>query len=384
MTGIMRTSFIVPCHYIRGKIEYVNLIKGGMGWSHHQGPGFTQYTDGRLCMLWSAYDIHECNNDNVILYSISRDNGETWSEPEVFMAAPGSNVSHVIQAQLRGTEEAIMINRETSFRGAEIDPVTRTVTKWANYGISPSRILIRRSLDLGKTWGLEHELSPEQIVPSYRPPFYGAPESLMQLEGGELLLGICFLPPERRDYQHYHIAFFLSDDKGDTWDRTFILTVPEERGAMEPTVVELGSNELYCLLRNKSGFLYETMSHDAGRSWTDPTKTSIPSPEAICRLLRLRSGKVILIWNNQSSRTQAPRYPLVVTISNDGCKSWSAPRLIATESGRNQLSNFGVVQLNDDRILLGVSHYNATRPTSSDIDLAVFDEEWITSGESLG
>jgi len=55
--------------------------------------------------------------------------------------------------------------------------------------------------------------------------------------------------------------------------------------------------------------------------------------------------------------------------------------VIATESGANQLSNFGVIQLNDGRILLGISHYHATPPTTSDIDLAIFDEEWILKGE---
>ncbi len=55
--------------------------------------------------------------------------------------------------------------------------------------------------------------------------------------------------------------------------------------------------------------------------------------------------------------------------------------MIATEAGMNQLSNFDVIQLNDGRILLGISHYHATPPTTSDIDLAIFDEKWILEGE---
>ena len=88
----------------------------------------------------------------------------------------------------------------------------------------------------------------------------------------------------------------------------------------------------------------------------------------------------MLVWNNQSSTTQRPRYPLVCALSEDGCKNWSAPKVIATESGLNQLSNFGVTQLRDGRILLALSHYHAIPPTTSDIDLALFDEEWVRTG----
>jgi Neuraminidase (sialidase) len=380
----MKIGSITPCRYKPGTLEYVSFIRGNAGWDHHQGPTLYQYSDGRLVILWTAYDIHECNNDNVMLYSVSEDNGERWSDPEVFMAVPGANVSHAFRVQLRGTDKVLMINREGYYVGAKIDPVTKKVLKWADYARSENRIIVRKSLDRGNTWDFGRELHYEQIVPDHRPPFYGAPEDLLQLQNGKLLLVVCFLPPHHRDPQHYDEAFLLSDDGGETWDRTHVLTVPEERGAMEPTIVELEPDELYCVLRNKSGYLYETMSHDGGKSWTTPTKTSIPSPESICKLLKLQSGRVMLVWNNQFSTTQRPRYPLVCALSEDGCNSWSKPRIIATESGLNQLSNFDVTQLKDGRILLATSHYHAIPPTTSDIDLALFDEEWVKGGNLSG
>ena len=241
------------------------------------------------------------------------------------MAAPGANVSHAFQVQIRGTDKVLMISREGYYVGAQVDPVTKRVLKWADYARSPNRIIIRTSLDRGNTWDFGKEFPPEEIVPDHRPPFYGAPEALMQLASGKLLLATCFLPPDQRDPQHYNVAFLESDDEGETWSRTHILTVPEQRGAMEPTIVEREPDELYCFLRNKSGHLYETISHDGGKTWATPAKTSIPSPESMCRLLKLQSGRVILIWNNESSITQRPRYPLVVALSEDGCKSWGKP-----------------------------------------------------------
>ncbi|MCK4591229.1 MAG: exo-alpha-sialidase, partial [Candidatus Latescibacteria bacterium] len=321
----MGIGSIIPCRYKPGALEYVSFIRGNAGWSHHQAPRFYQYSDGRLVMLWSAYDIDECNNDNVMLYSVSEENGEQWSDPEVFMAAPGANVSHAFQVQLCGTDKVVMVNREGHYVGEVHDPVTKRHLKMADYGRSVNRIIVRVSLDRGSTWNFGKELLYEQIVPNHQPPFYGASQVFLQLENRKLLLAVCFLPPDKRYPQHYDAAFLLSDDEGETWNRTHILTVPEERGVMEPTIVELGPDELYCFLRNKSGHLYETMSHDGGESWTVPAKTNIPSPEAICKLLKLQSGRVILIWNNESSTTQRPRYPLVVAFSEDGCRSWSKP-----------------------------------------------------------
>ncbi len=373
----MRIGNITPCRYTPGKLEYVSFIRGHAGWSHHQGPGLYQYSDGRLVMLWTAYDIDECNNDNVMLYSISTDNGENWSDPEVFMASPGMNVSHAFLIQLRGKDEVIKVFRESHYVGEVHDPVTKRHLKMADYGRSICRIGQKKSLDLGNTWNFGREFPPEIIVPDHRPPFYAAPQDLLQLESGKLLMAVCFLAPDKRYPQHYDAAFLLSANEGNTWKRTHILTVPEERGAMEPTIVEIKPNELFCFLRNKSGYLYKTTSSDGGESWTEPVKTDIPSPESICKLMKLQSGKVLLVWNNQSSTTQRPRYPLVCALSEDGCRSWSEPKVIATESGLNQLSNFGVIQLNDGRILLATSHYHATPPTTSDIDLALFDEKWI-------
>ncbi|MCK4591497.1 MAG: hypothetical protein KAT86_07055, partial [Candidatus Latescibacteria bacterium] len=132
----MKIGSITPCRYKPGTLEYVSFIRGNAGWSHHQGPTLYQYSDGHLVMLWTAYDIHECNNDNVMLYSVSEDNGERWSDPEVFVAAPGANVSHAFQVQLRGTDKVLMVNREGYYVGAKIDPVTKRVLKWADYARS--------------------------------------------------------------------------------------------------------------------------------------------------------------------------------------------------------------------------------------------------------
>jgi Neuraminidase (sialidase) len=97
----------------------------------------------------------------------------------------------------------------------------------------------------------------------------------------------------------------------------------------------------------------------------------------MARMIRLQSGNLLVVWNNSSSTAQHPRHPLSAALSRDGGRTWSDPKLVADETGTNQLSNHGMTQLDDGRILLGISHYRDVRPMTSDLDVAIFDEEWV-------
>ncbi|MBT4500675.1 MAG: hypothetical protein HOC74_23290, partial [Gemmatimonadetes bacterium] len=87
--------------------------------------------------------------------------------------------------------------------------------------------------------------------------------------------------------------------------------------------------------------------------------------------------RLLMVWNNQSSTTQRPRYPLAAAVSGDGGLIWRPPIVLADEIGANQLSNFNLLQMGDGRILVCTSHYRAQPPACSDLDMIVFDEEWL-------
>ena len=70
-------------------------------------------------------------------------------------------------------------------------------------------------------------------------------------------------------------------------------------------------------------------------------------------------------------------HPLVAALSSDGGRSWGKAGILSNETGRNQLSNHDVSQLPDGRILVYASHYRAQVPACSDLDMFVFDEEWL-------
>ena len=287
------------------------------------------------------------------------------------MAAPDANLSHTTMLSLRGTKKVLLFWRETFFKGATID--SKTISNNRDAARSNARVFVRISEDSGRTWSAPRQIDMIGEISAKR-FFYGCPLVPQELKSGRIILPFTYLTED--GYTH-NAVFMLSDDGGETWVHSYDVPVAAPRGAMEPTPVEIEPNQLYCLLRTKAGYLYEARSTDGGATWSETKSSGIPTPESMPQLLKLKSGNCLLVWNSQSSVENFPRWPMTAALSTDGCRTWAFKRDIATETGRNSLSNHGITQLDDGRILLALSHYHALKPTSSDIETVLFDEDWV-------
>ena len=381
----MKITRIAPLVYTPGKLEYSSFIRGGIGADYHQNPAFYQFSSGELLLYWNAYDFDECSNHAVKLFCVSKDRGLTWSDPQVYMADyPGGVADCVLKLRLQGSEETLMLLTRSNYHEIEIDEESRVATAMSDYFQSKTRLFLRRSVDGGRSFDIAAELPYLTITGGKSLPgvgFYGSSDSFIQLKSGRVIATFTYMDPDRSDAksyrQHYAGASLLSDDEGKTWRRGGVMATDTLRGVMEPQIVEIAPNQLFCLFRTKGGFLYETTSSDGGETWSRTQPSPLPSPESMPRLIKLQSGRLLVVWNNVSTPEQLPRHPLAAAISEDGGRSWSEPRIIARESGSNQLSNHNVIQLDDGRILVGISHYHDVRPMTSDLDMAIFDEAWL-------
>ncbi len=381
----MKIASIKPMNYKPGELSYYQFIRGGIGSDFHQEPKFYQYTDHSVMMYWSAYDFDECSGNAVKLFSLSDDYGVTWSDPQVFMADFLGGVPYFIHMlRLAGSERTLMFSTRTRHH-IEVDKKQHKVLKGSNYFKSSTRIFLRFSQDGGVTFNQSNEISWSLISGGKELPgtkFYGSIDNVIQLSSGRIIAAFTFMDPARigdlsKPVQHFTGACLLSDDGGETWVRSGEITSNTPRGVMEIQMAEIGSDRLIALFRTKGGFVYQTFSTDGGLTWSDSQPSPLTAPESMTRMIKLKNGNLLAVWNNTSSVTQYPRHPLVVALSEDGGASWSQPKVISDETGTNQLSNHGVIQLDDGRILLGVSHYRSVYPPTSDLDFAVFDEEWL-------
>jgi len=381
----MKIARISPLTYTPGALEYYSFIRGGIGADYHQEPRFQQFPDGDVMLRWAAYDFDECSGNAVKLYSISSNRGLTWSDPQVYMADyPGGVPYFLLTLRLRGGNDTLMLFTRTRHAPVQEDEERRVVTAGSDYFQSQTRLFLRRSTDGGRTFDHGDEL-PYQLVSGGKilpgVGFYGSADELIQLRSGRVLAAFMFMDPARSDgatgRQHYTAACLLSADEGRTWQRGGEITVDTPRGVMEVQIAETETDRLFCLFRTKGGYLYQTVSEDGGETWCASTPSPLPAPESMARMIKLQSGNLLVVWNNASSTTQQPRHPLAAAVSRDGGQSWGEPRVIADEVGSNQLSNHGLIQLDDGRILLGISHYRDVRPMTSDLDMAIFDEAWL-------
>lgn len=379
----MKIASITPMSYKQGELNYFQFIRGGVGADCHQGPSFYQFSDGTLQLKWGAYDIQECSSDTASLYCNSVDLGLTWSDPQVVNFLKGTPEKEIVH--LKNTNKALAFGCATR-HNLEVDEKNKKVTKSSNYFNASTRTYLRHSDDGGNTFGLPEEI-PYLLISGNKKlanvGFYGSISIAFKLESGRIVAVYTFMDPDRigknNDLisQHYTGVCLISDDDGKTWRRSQEITSNTQRGVMELQMVETEPNKIFALFRTKSGYVYQTTSCDGGETWSESVPSPLTAPESMTRMIKLNSGNILVTRNNVCSETQHPRYPIVATISTDGGITWSKDKVIATECGKNQLSNHEMIQLKDGRIIHAISHYRAVRPITSDLDMAIYDEKWV-------
>jgi hypothetical protein len=153
------------------------------------------------------------------------------------------------------------------------------------------------SNDDAKTWSAVGTID-------YGHRYTGALNSVIQLRSGRILLAFSYLSPVRRAGLFVSHAI-LSDDDGKTWRTSRNEVALDsggrglESGAPEPVTVELPDGRVWMVIRNQTGYLFESWSEDGGDSWSPPKRTIFRASNAPAGVLRLKDGRMVLVWNNE-------------------------------------------------------------------------------------
>jgi predicted neuraminidase len=171
--------------------------------------------------------------------------------------------------------------------------------------------------------------------------------------------------------------FLRFDPEKKTWTRTGAIRSP--RGNIQPAPVQLQDGRLIAYCRRGGdyapktvGYIVRSESRDGGRTWSEGKDSAFPNPNAAVDFLKLRSGRLLLIFNDSMNR----RTPLTVAISSDQDRTWPIRRNIREGAG-----DFGypsAFQARDGRI-----HLVFTSDRRSVVNHAVFDEEWVLQGNPV-
>jgi len=227
---------------------------------------------------------------------------------------------------------------------------------------SSSRIAMKISRDGAKTWSDASVLSFEEGT-----MVRGAP---IVLTGGDYLLPVWKeTGNDREEVGSDTVSFFLRRDaKTGRWSESS--RIRSRRGNLQPAVAELDRDHLIAYCRRggdykptQDGWIVRTESRDGGRTWTPGEDSRFPNPNAAVEFLRLRSGHLLLIYND----SMTGRTPLTAALSTDGDRTY--PYKVNLAEGRNSYAYPFATQGRDGRI-----HLVFTSDQRTVVHHAVFEE----------
>jgi predicted neuraminidase len=172
-------------------------------------------------------------------------------------------------------------------------------------------------------------------------------------------------------------SFFLRRDAGTgTWKKTGPILSP--KGNIQPAVVQLNDRDLIAYCRRGGdyspetiGYIVRSESHDGGLTWSEGKDSQFPNPNAAVDFLKLKSGRLMLVYNHSMNR----RTPLTVALSSDGDRTWPVRRNL--REGENDFGYPIAFQSSD-----GAIHVVYTSDRRTVVNHAVFDEEWVMQSPS--
>jgi sialidase-1 len=286
------------------------------------GP-FVRLGDGRLLTL------HGTNA------WFSADEGVTWQERPLFAEPTRFRI-----------EESTLVRSSKGVLLAAFINMPEAHWTWDNKLCdAPGATLptyVVRSLDDGTSWEAPRKLHDD---------WTGANRDMQELKTGRVIFTSMKL---RHNPGHHAVLTYCSDDQGQTWQPSNVIDLGDagdHGGVTEATIEELKDGRLMMFMRSNWMRFWQAESSDSGLHWHPYGPSAIAASCAPGTLHRLRSGRIVLVWNRPYPEGQQSfsltggdrrwsatpvsnhRGELSVAFSEDECKTWSRPVVIARKPG---------------------------------------------------
>ena len=273
--------------------------------------------DETLACVWFGGSM-EGKSDISVFMSQLNPESETWSTPvqlshdperseqnPILFPAPNGELWLLHTAQQSGNQDTAIVRR-------------------------------RISKDNGLSWGPTEQMNGLALGTFVRQPIH------VHTDGTWLLptFDCRILPGEKWDGSHDLSAVLRSTDQGKSWTR---IEVPNSMGCVHMNIVPAADGKLLAFFRSRwADFIYTTSSVDGGLTWSTPVPTELPNNNSSIQALRLKDGRLAMIFNHSSALDATERRASLYDeledddaskndvkssdVSNERRAFWGAPR----------------------------------------------------------
>lgn len=295
-----------------------------------------QMPNGDLLVTWFGGSSE--GKPDVALWSARKPAGaDAWNKPAPIVDEPQvPEGNSVLFTDSKGTVWLFFVRK--------YDP------KWDAW--DKTYLFIQTSNDSGFTW-----TEPRKITDQMG---WMVRNNISEMPDGRLLL------PIYHEASPVQCLLWLSGDGFKTWEeRRVPVTKPESE---QPAYVYMGGEKFLMYARHVSvpGKIWSARSDDLGKTWFDIKKTKMPNPDSGLNAIRLKSGALVLAYNDSGFY----RTPLTVALSTDDGKTWPWKKNLETE--KKEFSYPFLIQSRDGNI-----HLVYTADDRRIIKHAEFNEAWL-------
>ena len=227
--------------------------------------------------------------------------------------------------------------------------------------------MLTSSTDHGRTWSKSARLPDKGIGP--------VKNKAVLLPNGDLLC------PSSTEDQGWRVHFERSSDFGKTWTSTGPVNDGKSIGAIQPSILFTGGDNLLAIGRTRQGRLFEIASTDMGKTWGEMKLGTLPNPNSGTDAVTLKDGRHLLVYNHTGNilgKWGGKRSPLNVAVSKDG-HDWKAALVLESEPDQ-EFSYPAVIQTSDGLVHITYT-YKRKRVKHVVVDPAKLTLQDMVNGE---
>lgn len=284
---------------------------------------FITLADERIMFAYSKFrgnrGSDDADADIVAVYSLDR--GESFGDERVLFTKDELNAKNIMSVSLIRLNDGKI-----------------AVFYMVRMGFHDLRAVMRVSEDEGETF------SEAKYCMNYPGYFVVNNDRVRQLSNGRIFIPSAYhrcLTPNPMDWESFNgkgvARFFYTDDMGETFYEApdfGSLNISGGTGLQEPGIIELEDGHLYCYCRTDLGCQYTSHSYDYGMTWEPFKPSDFAGPTSPLSIKKVPQKDVyIAAYNPMPAPEDRPSYtwgrtPLVLRISNDGCKTFGEQMVI--------------------------------------------------------